>query len=62
MTAQQIIDELREIMHRNLLKQDNPVRSQDWNRGFDACLRYLMESLDVLESKQVQEPKKDANK
>ena len=52
MTAQQIIDQLREIMQRDLLKRDNPIRSEDWNRGYDACLKYLINSLDVLESKQ----------
>jgi hypothetical protein len=61
MTAQQIIDQLREIMQRDLLKRDNPIRSEDWNRGYDACLKYLINSLDVLESKQVQEPKKESN-
>ena len=61
MTAQQIIDQLRDIMHRDLLKRDNPIRTDDWNRGYDSCLRYLINSLDVLESKQVQEPKKESN-
>ena len=61
MTAQQIIDELREIMQRDLLKRDNPIRTDDWNRGYDACLRYILNSLDVLESKQVQEPKEENN-